>query len=110
MNFDTPRHHEIVALVAECESFEWDLGNKDKNWISHQIREHEAEEVFMHRPLRFADDLKHSQIEPRYLALGRTRANRLLFLSFTIRGTKIRVISARDMNDKDKLRYAGQTT
>jgi uncharacterized DUF497 family protein len=108
MASETTPHDTIAALVARCEGFEWDEGNRSKNWISHKVKEHETEEVFLGRPLRFSDDFKHSQAEPRYLALGKTIANRLLFLSFTIRGAKIRVISARDMNDKDKTRYAGE--
>jgi uncharacterized DUF497 family protein len=102
------RYDEIAAIIAQCDGFEWDEGNRTKNWIAHLVKEHEQEEVFVCRPLRFSDDLKHSQDEDRFLALGKTKANRLLFLSFTIRGTKIRVISARDMNDKDKKRYAGE--
>lgn len=105
---DTSRHDRIAYLVAKCDGFEWDEGNRRKNWIAHLVKEHEQEEVFLSRPIRFSDDVKHSQDEDRYLALGKTMANRLLFLSFTIRGTKIRVISARDMNDKDKKRYAGE--
>jgi len=108
MALDVSRHQEIAALVAKCDGFEWDEGNRNKNWISHKVRELEAEEVFIGRPLRFSDDFIHSQNEGRYLALGKTKANRLLFLSFTIRGVKIRVISARDMNEKDKKRYAGE--
>ncbi len=92
----TSRHDLISGLVAECD---WDDGNRYKNWIAHQVKESEAEQVFFSRPLRFSDDIKHSQAESRYLALGKTSMNRLLFLSFTIRGRKIRVISARDMNE-----------
>ena len=105
---NTSRHNEIAALISQCDGFEWDEGNRNKNWITHLVKEHEQEEVFLSRPLRFSDDVKHSQDEDRFLALGKTKANRLLFLSFTIRGTKIRVISARDMNEKDKKRYAGE--
>ncbi len=40
------------------------------------------------------------------MALGRTEANRLLFISFTIRGHLVRVISARDMTRRESRTYA----
>jgi uncharacterized protein len=106
MEFNQSRHGIIAKLLALCNGFEWDRGNIGKNWIGHKVSDKEAEQVFVGIPLRFADDPKHSQIEQRYLALGKTRENRLIFLAFTIRGIKIRIISARDMNDKDKRDYA----
>jgi hypothetical protein len=68
----------------------------------------EAEEVFLHCPLVLALDLAHSsKEEPRFHALGVTRAGRRLHLTFTIRGngTLIRVISARDMHRKERVIY-----
>jgi uncharacterized DUF497 family protein len=47
----------------------------------------------------------HSQKEPRYYVLGHTIAGRRLFIAFTIRGDKIRVISARDMSKKERSIY-----
>ena len=43
--------------------------------------------------------------EPRYGILGVTRKGRHLFLCFTLRGAGVRVISARDMNRKEKVLY-----
>ncbi|HUD87742.1 MAG TPA: BrnT family toxin, partial [Xanthobacteraceae bacterium] len=50
---------------------------------------------------------KHSQEEPRYHALGRTNDGRPLHVTFTLRDkhTKIRVISARNMNRKEREIY-----
>jgi uncharacterized DUF497 family protein len=53
-----------------------------------------------------ASDSKHSQVEDRYYALGRTSADRRLFVVFTMRGTLVRVISARDMSRKERRVYA----
>jgi uncharacterized DUF497 family protein len=54
-----------------------------------------------------ADDVKHSQEEARYHALGRTFDGRLLHVTFTLRDrqTRIRVISVRNMNRKERDRY-----
>ena len=49
----------------------------------------------------------HSQ-EKRYHVLGRSDAGRILFLVFTIRSNKIRIISARDQSKKERQIYEQQ--
>jgi uncharacterized DUF497 family protein len=88
------------------DGFDWDEGNRDKNWVRHKVAIGECEEVFFNLPLVIADDLKHSEVEKRYLALGQTNDKRLLFLSFAVRNKKIRIISARDMSRKERKVYA----
>ena len=48
---------------------------------------------------------KHSSIEQRYNALSATFAGKMLFIVFMIRNEKIRVISARPMNKKEREVY-----
>jgi uncharacterized DUF497 family protein len=91
--------------LTECTGFDWDEGNLEKNWISHKVTDAECEQVFFNLPLVVADDVKHSQVEHRCYALGETDAGRSLFLVFTIRRKLIRVISARDMNRKERKVY-----
>ena len=62
----------------------------------------ECEQVFFNQPLIAAEDVRHSDRERRYYVLGRTDAERPLFVVFTLRGTLIRVISARDMNRNER--------
>jgi uncharacterized DUF497 family protein len=50
-------------------------------------------------------DTKRSRQESRYLALGQTESGRLLFISFTVRHSLIRVISARDMTRTEVQTY-----
>lgn len=90
------------------EGFDWDEGNLDKNWIKHRVSSIECEAVFFNFPLMFADDEKHSLKEERYFVLGQTNRGRRLFIAFTIRDNKIRVISARDMSRKEREIY-GET-
>jgi len=87
--------------------FDRDDGNKLKNARGHAVSQAEAEQIFLDGRLLIADDAKHSQNEARYHALGRTAAGRQLHVTFTLRheGTKIRVISARDMSRKERGRY-----
>lgn len=88
-----------------CTGFDWDAGNDTKNWDKHDVRCGECEQLFFNRPLIVRRDAVHAIAEPRYYALGKTDAGRLLFLVFTIRGTLIRVLSARDMTERESERY-----
>jgi uncharacterized protein len=85
--------------------FDWDAGNREKNWQQHHVSSGECEEVFFNLPLLVEHDPGHSQMEPRYFILGQTNAGRLLFIAFTTRQDKIRVISARDMSRKERTYY-----
>lgn len=91
--------------------FDWDQGNAAKNWAGHKVSQAEAEQIFLNQPLLLLADPGHSRAEDRFHALGRTNEGRLLHLSFTLRrsGTLIRVISARPMHRKERLRYAQET-
>jgi uncharacterized DUF497 family protein len=90
--------------------FEWDEGNRRKSEGKHRVSQLEAEQIFFNTPLRLADDLRHSEAEPRYQALGETNEGRCLHVTFTLRhgGTLIRVISARPMSRKERIQYGGE--
>ncbi len=85
--------------------FEWDRSNILKNWEKHQVSHVECEEIFFKQPLVTGTDESHSVSENRYYALGETDAGRLLFVVFTARKDRIRVISARDMSRKERQAY-----
>jgi uncharacterized DUF497 family protein/predicted DNA binding CopG/RHH family protein len=89
--------------LSGIERFEWDEGDARKNLDKQDVSQAEAEQIFVGEPL-IAEDAKHSQDEPRYQALGSTIDGRRLHVTFTLRdgGRKIRVISARDMNRKER--------
>ena len=97
--------------LDRIEGFDWDAGNVRKSEQKHGIAQAESEQIFFNVPLIVADDVPHSGNEVRYNALGKTDAGRLLHVTFTLRidGRLIRVISARDMNRKEKLRYDQDT-
>ena len=92
--------------LARIVGFDWDAGNARKN-DKHGVSQPEAEQVFFHTPLLCLADLRHSDAEPRYHALGRTDGGRLLHVTFTLRGdgTLVRVISARDMHRRERRVY-----
>ncbi|MBK6712249.1 MAG: BrnT family toxin [Chloroflexi bacterium] len=95
-------------ILSNCNGFHWDEGNLEKNWHLHEVTNGECEELFFNLPLIVASDDKHSQLEQRFYALGRTDRERWLFVAFTIRNSLIRVISARDMNQKEARKYSEQ--
>ena len=98
-----------MTSFAHLEGFEWDEGNIRKNWDKHRVTPLECEQVFFNRPLIAADDESHSGREARYYVLGKADAGRQLFIVFTIRNHRIRVISARDMSQKERRRYREET-
>lgn len=94
-----------TVSLPEFEGFDWDKGNTEKNWLVHDVTPQEAEQVFFNTPLIAADDQKHSRTEKRYFVLGQTDEDRPLFIAFTMRKRRIRVISARDLNRKERKVY-----
>ena len=97
--------------LARCEGFQWDAGNTRKSVDKHGVSQAEAEQIFFNEPLLLLDDAGHSQIEPRFHALGSTDDGRRLHITITVRdeGRLIRVTSARDMSRTERTSY-GQDT
>jgi uncharacterized protein len=93
--------------LSQINGFDWDNGNSAKSTSKHLVSQNEAEQIFFDDRLVLTDDLKHSENEVRYQALGRTADGRLLHVTFTLRdtSTRIRVISARDSNRKERAAY-----
>jgi uncharacterized DUF497 family protein len=89
--------------------FQWDQGNSNKNLLKHHVEDWECEQVFFNEPLLVLDDPKHSLVERRWAAFGRTDGGRLLVVIFTKRDKLLRVISAREMNRKEILFYEENT-
>lgn len=93
------------------EGFDWDEGSRRKNVDKHGVAQAEAEQLFFNDPLLVVADERHSAAEPRFHALGRTEDGSRLHVTFTLRGagSLIRVISARDMNRKERTVYEQKT-
>jgi len=93
--------------LSQVVGFDWDEGNRLKSVERHSVSQAEAEQVLADQRLIIADDVKHSQDEARYHALGRTIEGRLLHVTFTLRDDekRIRIISARNMSRKERGLY-----
>ncbi|HEY4695122.1 MAG TPA: BrnT family toxin [Candidatus Nanoarchaeia archaeon] len=88
--------------------FEWDKGNIGKS-KKHGVSDQETEEVFFDSGKVSFKDLVHSDTEERFILLGKTSKERLLYIVFTKREDRIRIISARDVNKKERPLYEKTT-
>ena len=95
----------ISDILAKCTGFEWDKHNSEKIKMKHDVTPVECEQVFFNIPVIAGDDVKHSKTENRFYVLGQTDSGRLLFMVFTVHNDKLRIISARDMNRKERRVY-----
>lgn len=89
---------------------DWDSDNWPKCG-SHGVSREEIEQMLTNA--RIAPDSKHSQQERRYIAVGRNRQGRPMFVAFALRQRDgqhfIRPISARYMHVKEAKRYEEST-
>ncbi len=94
-----------MDAISAATGFDWDEGNAPKIWERHSVSQAECEQVFFNEPLVVGEDVKHSAQEQRFYILGRTDQGRELFLVFTLRDDRIRVITARDMSRRERKVY-----
>ncbi len=86
-------------------AFEWDRGNLDKSRRKHGVTPEEAESVFVDDHFLIISDELHSNKEDRFIVVGISDKKRKLFIVFTIRMDKIRIISARGTHKKEGDKY-----
>jgi uncharacterized DUF497 family protein len=96
---------DLSETIAAVTGFQWDEANLLKNWEKHRVTAVECEQVFFNQPVLAVPDEQHSDTEARFYILGQTDTGRKLFVVFTTRGNLLRVISARDMNRKERKIY-----
>ena len=97
---------KVEDVIPEPIIFEWDRGNIDKSLKKHSVTNEQAEDVFFDKKILISEDVIHSnKTEKRYQALGKAEQGKNLFVSFTVRGSKIRIISARPMSRRERKIY-----
>jgi uncharacterized DUF497 family protein len=93
--------------------FDWDSGNRDK-CRKHGLSIAEIEHVLRHSETLIVPDAKNSEVEPRFIAIGRTSAGRYAFVAFTPRDkgglAALRPVSARYMHKKEIARYEKESS
>lgn len=93
-----------MFLPKLCE-FQWDRGNSLKNLEKHGLTSEEIEGAFFDKNRIIFKDAQHSLTEDRAILVGKNNSDRLLYIVFTMRNNKIRVVSARDINRKERYIY-----
>lgn len=98
--------------MGDFASFDWDVGNRAK-CQKHGVSISEIERIFEGDPA-IAPDRKHSGSEDRYIAIGKGKGNRPMFVAFTYRvragAQLVRPVSARYMHKKEAERYEAKGT
>ena len=85
--------------------FEWDKNKAIVNLARHSILFDEAKTVFQDPFYVVFDDPDHSFEEDRYIAIGQSAQDHLLFVSYTERGNAVRLISARKATRSERELY-----
>lgn len=92
---------DVLDMPKRKKRFEWDWGNVSHLWAQHQVRPYEAEEALKDSNAIKGPDKPHSQTETRFSVIGKTRKARILFMAFTIRNGRIRILHARSAKRKE---------
>ena len=86
--------------------FDWDRWNDQKNEEKHGVSRLEAESAFYDARLCLFEDVRHSSPrETRYILYARSLEARVIMVGFTLRGNKLRVITARPASRKERTIY-----
>lgn len=89
---------------AECD-VEWDEKKNLLNQRKHSVSFEEAATIFVD-PLEITiDDPDHGFSEHRFISIGESFKRRLLVVSYTERGNKIRIINARKPTRRERRAY-----
>ncbi len=88
--------------------FEWDPTKARTNLRKRGVSFHEAATV-LRDPLGITIyDPDHSEEEDRYISIGTSGGGRLLMVSHTDRGDRVRIISARELTRAEREAYEGE--
>jgi uncharacterized DUF497 family protein len=85
--------------------FEWDEKKAEENLEKHDIGFDEAKTVFNDSLSITIYDPDHSINEHRYIDIGLSSKDRLIVVSYSERGQKIRIISCRKATKKEQRAY-----
>jgi uncharacterized DUF497 family protein len=85
--------------------FEWDKDKAASNLKKHKVSFDEAGTVFGDTLSRTFADPDHSIDEDRYVTIGASDRGRVLIVSHTNRGNRVRIISARIATRRERKAY-----
>ncbi len=94
----------MTSRAAEC-AVEWDESKNLLNQKTHRVSFEEAATIFVD-PLEVAiGDPDHEISEHRFISIGESFKQRLLVVSYTERGNRIRIINARKPTRHERREY-----
>ena len=85
--------------------FEWQFSKAEANVRKHDVDFVEASTLFADPLARIFHDPDHSADESREIIVGHSMGQRLLIVSFTERGGRVRIISARAATRRERHDY-----
>jgi uncharacterized DUF497 family protein len=88
--------------------FEWDPSKAAANLRKHRVAFPEATSVLQNPLAITIFDPDHSEEEDRYITIGPSGGGRLLMVAHTDRGTRIRIISARELTRAEREAYENE--
>lgn len=86
-------------------TYEWDSRKAKENLRKHRVSFEEAATVFLDPLALTFPDPDHSDEEDREITIGVTARHRVVFVSHSQRGDRIRIISARKATRKERKQY-----
>lgn len=94
----------MTNRATEC-AVEWDENKSLLNQKKHRLSFEGAATIFSD-PFEIAiDDPDHAFEEPRFVSIGESLRRRLLLVSYTERGHKIRIINTRPPTRRERRAY-----
>lgn len=94
----------MTSRAAEC-TVEWDESKNLLNQKKHRVSFEEAATLFVDSLELTLDDPDHSRSERRFISIGESFNRRLLVVSYTERGNRIRIINARKPTRRERRAY-----
>jgi uncharacterized DUF497 family protein len=98
------RDHDDRIDIREI-VFEWYPPKAQSNLEKHKVSFEEASTIFGDEKLLELPDREHSEEELRFIGVGRSDRDRPLFVNFTVRSEKVRIISARQAESWERREY-----
>lgn len=85
--------------------FEWDPAKAELNAVKHGVTFSEAAEAFADPFALTRHDPKHSEVEMRFVTMGKTTKDLIVVVVHTDRNETIRIISARKAVPSERREY-----
>jgi uncharacterized DUF497 family protein len=96
---------EHRRLLLWSNEFEWHRLKAESNARKHGVTFEEAATIFEGDGAILEEDAEHSDEEIRFLLLGRSDVGNLLSVVHLERGSRLRIVSARPADDKERRQY-----